>query len=214
GTEAAIFKLDPQNNEILPTWINPDGSRKGSDDWLSPKNGVAHVRVFTTKIEENIEDFDQEELGGLVFLTGVYNNTPGSKSPTTHSANPKILCAVVVRIKARPQTADLPPNSATQTDNSAAYDATQNDVNDVNTPYVPTSAVPSEVFRCDCGWIGENDHEFFGTEEEQARALEEERRQRMAWANHIVAERERQRLRQGLEARKPHLVLPKNFPIP
>jgi hypothetical protein len=26
GTETAIFYLDPQNNEILPTWINPDGS--------------------------------------------------------------------------------------------------------------------------------------------------------------------------------------------
>ncbi|PVG03815.1 hypothetical protein CPB86DRAFT_803910 [Serendipita vermifera] len=72
----------------------------------------------------------------------------------------------------------------------------------------------SEVLRCDCGWIGENDHEFFGTEEEQARAAEEERRRRMAWANHIVAERERERLRQVMETRKPHLVLPKNFPVP
>ncbi|CAG7851864.1 SubName: Full=Uncharacterized protein {ECO:0000313/EMBL:CCA68074.1} [Serendipita indica DSM 11827] len=54
------------------------------------------------------------------------------------------------------------------------------------------------VGHLDCGWVGENDHEFFGSQEEQEIAAEEERRRRQAWADNIVAKREQDRLRNAM----------------
>ena len=52
--------------------------------------------------------------------------------------------------------------------------------------------------RIDCGWAGENDHEFLGSQEEQELAAEEERRRRQAWADSLVAKREQERLRNAV----------------
>ncbi|PVG03814.1 hypothetical protein CPB86DRAFT_748284 [Serendipita vermifera] len=49
GTEAAIFYLDPQNNEILPTWINPDGTPRLSTFGM-PKEGLFHPLVISMNI--------------------------------------------------------------------------------------------------------------------------------------------------------------------
>lgn len=52
---------------------------------------------------------------------------------------------------------------------------------------------------CDCGWLGENDHAYFGTDEERAEEEARERAMREAWANRILRERERQRILEGVK---------------
>ncbi|KIM25723.1 hypothetical protein M408DRAFT_206797 [Serendipita vermifera MAFF 305830] len=51
---------------------------------------------------------------------------------------------------------------------------------------------------CDCGWAGENDHAYFGTDEEREQEEARERAMREAWANRILLERERQRILGGV----------------
>lgn len=51
---------------------------------------------------------------------------------------------------------------------------------------------------CDCGWAGENDHAYFGTDEEREQEEARERAMRQAWANRILLERERQRILGGV----------------
>jgi len=49
GIESAIFKLDMQNNEILPTWINTDGSPHLSTFGM-PSEGALHPLIISQNI--------------------------------------------------------------------------------------------------------------------------------------------------------------------
>lgn len=49
GIEAAIFSLDTENNEILPTWINTDGSSNLSFFGM-PDSDVSHPLVISQNI--------------------------------------------------------------------------------------------------------------------------------------------------------------------
>jgi hypothetical protein len=49
GHEAAIFTLDPQNSEILPTWINTDNSTHLSTFGM-PREGLHHPLVISQNI--------------------------------------------------------------------------------------------------------------------------------------------------------------------
>jgi hypothetical protein len=49
GIEGAIFRLDDENNEILPTWINTDGSSHLSFFGM-PGSSVVHPLVISQNI--------------------------------------------------------------------------------------------------------------------------------------------------------------------
>lgn len=67
GHEAAIFKLDPQNSEILPTWINTDNSTHLSTFGM-PREGFHHPLV----ISQNIGSYNAKYGGysARVFCVG------------------------------------------------------------------------------------------------------------------------------------------------
>lgn len=66
--EAAIYKLDPQNSEILPTWINTDGSTHLSTFGM-PSEGPHHPLV----ISQNIGSYNAKYGGysARVFCVGM-----------------------------------------------------------------------------------------------------------------------------------------------